>query len=185
MIVEGKNILLYLLIDSEYVPVGCAKNCTINMQTNFLKITNPNTAHWEEILPHVKSWNISGNGLVNYNKKASSLIFQNNLKDEKKVKIKVQYSEGENKTYIFSGFGYIKSIKQSAPAKGFSSFNYNIIGDGEPTICGNFDEGGDNPPPPEETFTLYWGLFDNEVMASDLPITLTRSKELIKGSDYE
>lgn len=190
MTVEGKNILLYFLLPkegggTEYVPTACAKNCTINMQSKFLKITNPATVAWEESLPQIKGWSIKGEGLVNYEKRASSYMIQNSLKEDKKVKIKVQYDDENNHTFIFSGYGFIKNISQNAPVSGFSSFSYSIVGTGEPSIFNNFDEGGDEPTPPEETFTLEWGFFSQPVEPQDLPVTLDYNKEIVKGSDYE
>src|SRR5699024_1048577 len=118
MIIEGKDILLYIK-DHEgvWTATSCAKNCTINIKSKLIEITNPNTHNWKEYIPEVNSWSVQGNGLVNYNKRISANYFHNAIIQGDIVMFKFRAWDG-NSTSILSGNGYLNATKQSAPAKG-------------------------------------------------------------------
>lgn len=154
--IEGKDILLYIEEDSTFVEVACGRTCTLTLTSTFINITNPDVYEWTKRIPDIKNWSISGEGLIDLSKVASSPRLSEYIIEGQRVRIKFTVGSGTS-FVIYDGYGYLTTITQTGNADDFATYSYQIIGDGKLTISQqlNLDDS-------DNKYTEIEGLEDGE-----------------------
>lgn len=70
MIYKGSN----LIISSDGTVLGGSKSCSIDVQTDLIKVSSPTDGQWEHNIAGRKSWSISTNHLLISSEKATAII---------------------------------------------------------------------------------------------------------------
>lgn len=70
MILQGKN----LIISANGTVLGGSKSCSIDVQTDLIKVSSPTDGQWEHVIAGKKSWSLSTNHLLISSEKATAII---------------------------------------------------------------------------------------------------------------
>lgn len=134
MIIEGKNILVYIYSTDDFYPFGCDKSCTLSIQSTFIRMTDPLYSKITRRLPVDVDWSITGNGLIDYSRLISGLYAQNAVLAGTRVQVKFSAQQSDTEACVYSGYGYFESVAETGAVDGAASYSYNIVGDGELTV---------------------------------------------------
>lgn len=147
-VLAGKNFMVYITgtgsigdTDTSY-PIGCDKTCTLNMQGDVLETTSKDNGPYRTFLPTTVSYQITGDGLVDYSKTMGVQSLQTLLNTRKLVSFKFESAEIDAQRIIYSGVGYFTQVQMSGPAEGAASFSYVIQVTGALSIDNTFTTTG-------------------------------------------
>lgn len=143
-ILAGKNLMVYItgtgaIGDTlQSYPIGCDKTCTITSATDMLETTSKDNGYYRTFLPTLVSYQITGDGLVDYTKTMGVQSLQSLINTRKLISFKFESAEINSERIIYSGVGYLTQVQLSGPADGAASFSYQIQVTGELSIDNTF-----------------------------------------------
>jgi hypothetical protein len=129
---KGDIRVLFIKVDSLFVPVGCLTSNPISESVEMLSTVNTANGGWTTSIPTTQSFTIDFEGIQVVDETKLSYL---GLKKIKRTRQRIEWRiADEAQLFIDEGFGYITQIGESNEAGGFLSFSGQIIGYGEPTI---------------------------------------------------
>lgn len=161
MIVQGKNLMIYIQGDGaigqadELYPIACDKTCTISMGSDFIETTVKDNGYFRTFLPTLVSIQITGDGLIDYSKVMGVQSLQSKILNRQIVVFKFVAYVGQNEQVIYTGQGYFKTVESSGNVEGGATFNYVIVGTGEPDIDNTVPVDGGGGTPVDDMANIY------------------------------
>lgn len=134
MILQGKDIILYakgdgVIGDADTLyPMACARNCILNITSDMLEVTNPDSGIFKSFLPTYVGYTVSGSGLSDFSKVMGVRSLKERILNRNIIVFKFVATNEEGETSIYSGQGYVRNIRVDGPVQGASTFSYEIIG---------------------------------------------------------
>lgn len=120
MILHGRN----LIIKADGVAIAAAKSCTVNIDTEIIKVSSPEDGEWEHSITGLKSWDVQTSHLVTDIISARDMVGT-------KVLLDIQaFDAGLGIFPVFDGFVYDVPVEpETAPTIGkimYDTFNYDF-----------------------------------------------------------
>lgn len=128
--VPGFNAVLAISTDggSTYNTIGELKDFTLHLESNMINATSKDSAGWEEMIPGLKKWSISGGGLY-LNANTGQDAAYNALVNGTKIKLRMRpVSTTGFDQYI--GDAYINSWEVANPLEDAVAVNVSATGTG-------------------------------------------------------
>jgi predicted secreted protein len=104
-------------------PLGHSTNVSISLNVDMPESTNKQSQGFKEVLPGVKSGNISVEGLVDYTDTLSYADYVNMLVTREKAEF---YMQAIDDNLIFNGNGFITSVEEIAPVEGVTTYSIEL-----------------------------------------------------------
>ena len=135
--IKGNNIVIYRVTDDGDVPVACMRNGEILFEVDE-KITNSQTsAFWEDSIPGLTRWSISGDGLMILNDQWNYLYLITDVINREIFNIKAVIDNGTVEGLsIIEGQSFIKNLALSKTFRDVATYSVQIKGKGQPSISG-------------------------------------------------
>jgi hypothetical protein len=129
---SGTYKILSIKSGQVYYPIGCLTSNSFSERMETIG-TNVSTKNgWQTIAGTNQSYNISFDGLVTLDPSISNLLTYEQLKQQKRNRIQIQWQIQDQDGNIDYGEGFITSLSDSASIDEFVSFTGSIIGQGVP-----------------------------------------------------
>lgn len=135
--IKGNNIVLYRVTDDGDVPVACMRNGEIMFEVDE-KITNSQTsAFWEDSIPSLTRWSISGDGLMFLNDQWNYLYLLTDVINREIFNIKAVIDNGTPEGLsIIEGQMFIRNLTISKVFRDVATYAVQMKGKGQPSISG-------------------------------------------------
>lgn len=134
--VEGKNVILSIYNGGSYVPVGCATNCTIQVDTELIPTTTNDSGVYRTFIPRFNEWEVTCDG-VTILEGASNYLPLDTLTEQIRqsgIDLQVEFTDPDGTTKTFEGFAYIYTTNIDSLYGDFSNFSFSAKGSGAFTI---------------------------------------------------
>lgn len=134
---KGSNIVLYRVTDDGDVPFGCMKNAEITFEVDE-KITNSQTsAFWEDSIPGITRWNMTGEGLMMLNNQWNYLYLLTDVVNREMFNVKWVMDNGTVEGLsIVEGTMFIRNLVLQKKFNDASMYQVQLKGKGQPSISG-------------------------------------------------
>lgn len=134
---KGSNIVLYRVTDDGDVPFACMRNGEAFFETDE-KITNSQTsAFWEDSIPALTRWGISGDGLITLNDQWNYLYLITDVVNREQFNVKLVFDNGTVEGLsIIEGTMFIRNLTLSKAYREVSTYQVQLKGKGQPSISG-------------------------------------------------
>ena len=127
-LLKGDDKILYLYINPDWVPISCLTENSFSEQVDLIEV---NIDQWAASRPTNQGYSISFAGIQD----DASVLTYSDLKTIKRAKTLIQWKIQDVNTLAGeTGYGFITSISESAPAGELLTFEGTIVGFGEPTV---------------------------------------------------
>lgn len=205
MIARGKNLMVYLPSDSvnggdtgELNPIACDISCTLSGQFDMLETTVKDNGFFRTFLPSMGTYQISGNGLVDFCNVINTKILQTYLNTRAAIvwKMILDTDSPDSGQVLWTGTGYFQTVEQTGAVNQGMSYSYTIQVTGKPSISSTFacGTGGDTPPPPVTDTKMTYRLqftttngqttYQNDLLIGAELLSLTiEDHDLFEGTD--
>lgn len=135
---QGDYDLLYLLIDAEYIPIGCLETHSFSESSDTIDTTTIDNAGWKTSIPTNQSYSITFDGLSVISNEATITKYSYDLlvalkRNRTLISWKEIYDR-EGKYREQTGQGYIIEISEQSPAGELIGFSATIEGYGAPVL---------------------------------------------------
>ena len=131
-VMNGTDVILAISTDSgtTYTTVGKATSASLQMNMEVRDVTTKDSAGWRELLGGLKSWSLSGEGMVTYNltSKAGFADLFGHMNSRTRLYFRFGSTTSGEKQY--KGHGYLTSLSQDGGVEDNNSFSFSIEGDG-------------------------------------------------------
>lgn len=118
---SGDSRILELFIDAAWTPIGCLTDNSFSESVETIGTTTRNSNSWKTQLTTKQGYSISFSGI-----ETDDTLSAVKLKELKRSRALIQWRISAD-----TGYGYITNIGESSPAGDFSTFNGEIVGDGQ------------------------------------------------------
>lgn len=178
MITQGKNLMVYIPSDSvnggtagDLNPIACDQSCQLVGQFDMLETTIKDNGFFKTYLPSMGSYQIQGNGLIDFCNIINSVILQTYLNARTAIIWKMIFDaeSPDSGSIIWSGTGYFQQVQQVGAVGQAMQYSYTIQVTGKPEISNSFacgTGGGSDPTPPvtdmKETYRLQFIATDGQ-----------------------
>jgi TP901-1 family phage major tail protein len=129
---NGTDVIVAISTDSgtTYTTVGKATSASLQMNMEVRDVTTKDSAGWRELLGGLKSWSLSGEGMVTYNltSKAGFADLFGHMNSRTRLYFRFGSTTSGEKQY--KGHGYLTSLSQDGGVEDNNSFSFSIEGDG-------------------------------------------------------
>lgn len=131
MYVQGKNSILYIKWNDEWVPISCEVSNSMAESSNMVDTTTRDNKGWTTSRPNTQSYSISFSG-------HTIIIPQNNILNYfNLVKLKrdrelIEWERRIEGTITEFGKAYISDIGNNYESEGFAIFDMTLTGFGKP-----------------------------------------------------
>jgi TP901-1 family phage major tail protein len=129
---NGTDVILAISTDSgtTYTTVGKATSASLQMNMEVRDVTTKDSAGWRELLGGLKSWSLSGEGMVTYNltSKAGFADLFGHMNSRTRLYFRFGSTTSGEKQY--KGHGFLTSLSQDGGVEDNNSFSFSIEGDG-------------------------------------------------------
>jgi hypothetical protein len=163
--IQGKNINVFMKVDSVYYPIFCGKSMTFSIAQDVLETTNVNSGSFRDYEAGMSTSNleISGVSILNNleGRLSISYLMQQSVRRVKQDwKISVLDDNGTTLLYTFKGLIITSSFDKTIP--GFSQSSVSI------QVCGNVDIGTVLPPGAtvETVYSDWWNFAEGNTSIS-------------------
>jgi TP901-1 family phage major tail protein len=131
-VMNGTDVLLAISTDggTTYTTVGKATTASLQMNMEVRDVTTKDSAGWRELLGGLKSWSLSGEGMVTYN--LTSKVGFSDLFGHINSRTRLYFRFGSTTTdeKQYKGYGFLTSLSQDGGVEDNNSFSFSIEGDG-------------------------------------------------------
>jgi len=167
MTIPGKNLLVYIPGDGQFgevgqlYPIGCDRQCSLQIQTDFIETTVEDNGFWRTYLPQFIGYQVSGDNLANYCEIMSEHAVFTYLSQRKPVVFKfIANAHTPDEGYVMkTGTGYFETLQINGDASGSMSWAYTLRGTGkleeDYSFTCNTGGGGEPTPPIEDIMQVY------------------------------
>jgi hypothetical protein len=207
MIALGKNLMVYIPSDDvnggtagDLNPIACDQSCQIAGQFDMLETTVKDNGFFKTFLPSMGSYQIQGNGLIDFCNVINSVILQTYMNARTPIAWKMMFTADspDSGTIVWSGTGYFQQVQQVGAVGSALQYSYTIQVTGKPEISNSFScgtGGGGSTPITDmkETYRLQFIATDGQktyqsddlIGATLLWLTIA-NEDLYKGDgDYQ
>ena len=108
--------------------VGAATSHELNIESDMIDVTTKDSAGWAEVIPGLKSWDVSMDGLLTYDETVGYEALMDALTAKTLVAVKLSTEVTGNEK--FYGNGYVTSLSQSAEQEAAGTYSCSIKGTG-------------------------------------------------------
>lgn len=201
MIIPGKNMMVYVNGDGVHgdtdklYPIGCDKNCSLNITSELIETTVKDSGYYKSFLPSFVQWGISGDGLVDYSKVWGIQSLQDVLLNRQIVIVKLQAKLSETEAITYSGTGYLQNVVISGPAEGSEVYTYQLAGTGKLEIDNTIPVEGGGGTPTDDMAQVYRIQFtttagqtsyqNDDLIGATLLLMTLEDHCLYKGTDSD
>lgn len=131
-VMNGTDVILAISTDAgtTYTTVGKATSASLQMNMEVRDVTTKDSAGWRELLGGLKSWSLSGEGMVTYNltSKAGFADLFGHMNSRTRLYFRFGSTTSGEKQY--KGHGFLTSLSQDGGVEDNNSFSFSIEGDG-------------------------------------------------------
>lgn len=132
-VMNATDVILQISEDSgtSYDTIGKCTSCSLTVSRDVRDITTKDSSAWRELLTGLKSWSLSGEGLVTYNTE-TDIDKPNDLYTllNNGTKIKVKFGTTNAGDYDYTGDCYITSYEQEAGVEDNNTYSFSLEGTG-------------------------------------------------------
>lgn len=128
-VINGTMLLIY----SGNNPIALSTTCGLVLNTDMRDTSNKDTSGWKTVLPGMKNWTITCEGLIAYDT-SYNYVYLMGLQIAKtslSVSFKSTNTSGD---YYWSGTAYITSINATGQNEGNATFSVTLQGSGALTV---------------------------------------------------
>lgn len=152
--VEGKNVVVELLVDAVYYPVLCGIDCTFSREVEFISIRTSDSSVFDEVMPRRENWSVTVNGVTKIENDTVLTFFyllQTSVRRNTHT-IRVTFEDEDGDSKEITGTAYIGSESITGPQSDYANGSIEFRGTGAFTI-----QDVTPPVPPDiEIFSDYW-----------------------------
>ena len=132
-VMNATDVIIQISEDggTTYDTIGNCTACSLTASMDTRDITTKGSSAWRELLGGLKSWNVSGEGLVTYNA-VSDVDKPNDMFTLLSARTKVTVKFGSLTVYEFdyTGSAYLTSYEQEAGTEENNTFSFSFEGTG-------------------------------------------------------
>lgn len=123
--IDGIKVLVYV----DDTAIAESLSASIEFSTNEIDTTTKSSGGWSEMLPGVRSWSITDNGLKEWGTASGNTA---TLEDTwiNRTKIAVKFATADSGDRGFQGDAYITSLSESADIDSGATYDVTITGTG-------------------------------------------------------
>jgi TP901-1 family phage major tail protein len=129
---NGTDVILAISTDggTTYTTVGKATSASLQMNMEVRDVTTKDSAGWRELLGGLRSWSLSGEGMVTYNltSRVGFADLFGHMNSRTRLYFRFGSAAADEKKY--KGHGYLTSLSQDGGVEDNNSFSFSIEGDG-------------------------------------------------------
>lgn len=137
-LVNGKDVVLQLDNGTEFVPIGCARSITFDIQREFIDTSITGQGIWKTSVPAAGSFSATIEGLVflaaDDNTKIQMNYLYQALMNGSFINVLFVDSDNESNQLTKTFSGYIETITETASFDNMTTFSATIKGIGLPSI---------------------------------------------------
>ena len=133
MYVKGKNSILYIKWNGEWVPISCEISSSIAESSEMLDTTTRDNEGWSTSRPNTQSYSISFSGhtvIVPEN----NILNYFNLVKLKRDKTLIEWERRIEGIVVENGMAYISDIGNNYESEGLAIFDMTLTGFGKPNF---------------------------------------------------
>ena len=134
--INSSDIILEISEDNgvSYDRIGRANSGSLSTSMDVRDITTKDSDGWRELGSGLRSWSLSGDGLVTYSTE-TDVVKPNDLYDliANRTKVKVRFGNANAGDYRYHGDAYLTSYEQEAGTEDNTAFSFQFEGTGELT----------------------------------------------------
>lgn len=137
--VRGQDVVLYKDNYGTYVPLGCARSITFDIEQDMIETSIKGDARFRSYIPGAISWSGSIEGLVFIEKEVASIYGMGQMYDDiilgNKIYLRWYEQDEEGLTFLVKqGYAYIESINETSSFDNMATFTATFKGTGTITI---------------------------------------------------
>lgn len=134
--VQGKDVILSIYDGSSFIPVGCATNVTINVDTELLPVTTNNSGVWRSFIPRFNEWTFTCEGVTILAGSGKYLPLDTLTLQVRQsgINFQITFTDSDSNTNTFEGFAYIYNTSIDSQYGDFSNFSFSAKGSGAFTL---------------------------------------------------
>lgn len=135
MLVQGKNVVVYINVSGTWMPYICALGATIEYSTEFIETSVSGSGLWATFLPTKNAFTISMNGNVSLLDPASLTIAELRTMQftQQLLLVKFERTDDAGNTYTEQCYAYISASSDTGMFDGVNTFSIEMQGTGAPT----------------------------------------------------
>ena len=140
--IKGSNIVFYRVTDDGDIPFACMRNGEIFFEVDE-KITNSqSSAFWEDSIPSLTRWGLSGDGLMTLNTQWNYLFLLNDVLNRQIFNVKAVIDNGGIEGLsIIQGQMFLRNLAISKKYNEVSTYQVQMKGKGAPSLSGTIVSG--------------------------------------------
>jgi len=169
--IHGKDILLSIKIDDEFIPVLCAIDMTFTCSQEVILATTVDTGIWRrKRLRNLSEWSVQVAGLSkidNTDGQASFFyLLQGNIRGSEQI-IQIMFEDADGNTQVLEGTVIIPQLSINANVNSFADASVSFEGTGSVDISEPISDGGESDTC-DELMSDIWILAEGEFAVSGL-----------------
>lgn len=178
--IHGRDCLLSIDIDGEFLPALCATDFTLNVRQDIVLATAPGTGFWRQRRRKgISEWDVSLSGLTKVDNSDGQIswfyLVQESVRGSV-LTIQLLYEDESGNTVVITGDALIPEMSLSAPVQGFTSGTIGFVG------TGGFTQETNVPVAPSGVCavqeTIYTTLAEGETSVTDALLTTDNAEVL-------
>lgn len=140
--IKGSNIVFYRVTDDGDIPFACMRNGEIFFEVDE-KITNSqSSAFWEDSIPGLTRWGLSGDGLMTLNTQWNYLFLLNDVLNRQVFNVKAVIDNGGIEGLsIIQGQMFLRNLAISKKYNDVATYQVQMKGKGAPSLSGTIVQG--------------------------------------------
>lgn len=145
--IHGKDVLVSILVDGDFIPVLCATDMTFSCSQEVLLATSADTGKWRrKRLRDLSEWRVDVSGLTKINNSDGQAGFfyllLENIRGTEQI-IQLMFEDADDNTQVIEGTVLIPDLSINGNVGSFADVNVTFEGTGEFDI-GNVDSDVDS-----------------------------------------
>jgi len=171
--IHGKDILLSIKIDDEFIPVLCAIDMTFTCSQEVILATTVDTGIWRrKRLRNLSEWSVQVAGLSkidNTDGQASFFyLLQGNIRGSEQI-IQIMFEDADGNTQVLEGTVIIPQLSINGNVNSFADASVSFEGAGSVDISEPISDGGESDTC-DELMSDIWILAEGEFAVSGLGV---------------
>lgn len=131
---KGETVILYILDEAVYKPIGCVTTSSSDEVVDMLNTTTRQSNGWKTSIPTNQDLTINFEGLQSLEDNSGRITYLD-LIVKKRNKERIQWKkEATDSSYTETGYGYINLVSEATPAGDFLTFTATIQNYGLPIL---------------------------------------------------
>lgn len=135
-VMNATDVIIEISEDSgtTFDTIGKCTSVSLSVTRDTRDVTTKDSSAWREVLPGVKSWSMSGEGLVTYNTE-TDVDKPNDLFTllSNGTQVRLKFGSTTTDEYDYEGDAYLTAYEQDAGTEDNNTFSFTFEGDGSLT----------------------------------------------------